>query len=479
MILKFLLKVLKKFFGIVLLILVVILLNYSFFTTEAGYVYHFQNLLTGKIEVYDEPGIHFRVPFSFIVTRYAQAWTVTFGSSYGGLQVRQKGAITLRFVDTYTAKIPATFRYKLPRNKDKIKMIHREFRDFKELTDSLLIQTSRDVMVNTATQYTGEEFFLGGFNEFKAALNDQLRNGIYKTERKQIEIEQVSLAPIGLDQEDSTQLQKTKRLIWKTVPVVASNGKMVRLDNPLDTYDIEVVQIAFGEPVPEALLNNLLADKKRLVAERIKAIQEQETAIELAKTVQLNMAIERTEAKQKAFKQKELAVIAKQLEVEVAKKQKDKEVIDYQKAKELAEIDKAKELAIALAERDIEKVLQDKKLIVAQAKLDIQKANSEAAKFEAKAIREKGIAEADVLDAKYKALKPEIYLAEIKRDIANIIYPNLKGIQVTMPRNIVNLGVQGDNFKTNLDVLSSFAAIGVMEGLEKKALENEPTANSE
>jgi hypothetical protein len=46
-------------------------------------------------------------------------------------------------------------------------------------------------------------------------------------------------------------------------------------------------------------------------------------------------------------------------------------------------------------------------------------------------------------------------------------------IQVTMPRNIVNLGEQADKLQTNLDVLSSFATIGVMEGLEKKALEGE------
>ncbi len=473
MILKYLLNLMKKFFGIVFLIIAFILLKYSVFLTEAGYIYHYQDMLTGKIEVYDEPGIHFRIPFSFRVTRYAQVWTVNFGSPYGGLQIRQKGAITLRFADTYTAKNPATFRYKLPRNKEKIKMIHRDFREFQELIDSLLIKTARDVVVNTATQYTGEEFFLGGFNEFKTALDDQLRNGIYKTERKQVEIEQMTLAPIGLDQEESTQLHKAKTLIWKTVPIIGSDGKVVRLENPLDAYGIEVVYIALGEPVPETQLEELLSDKKRLVAERIKTVQEQETAKELAKTVQLRAEIDRTKAKQEALKVKEMAVIAKQREVEVAEKQKEKEIIDYEKIKALAVIDKEKELAIAQAEFNIEKVKKEKELMMAQAELDIQKAEFEAAQFEAKAIREMGIANADVLEAKYKALVPDIYLAEIQRDIANIIYPNLKGIQVTMPRNIVNLGDQANKLQTNLDVLSSFATIGVMEGLERKALEAE------
>jgi multidrug resistance efflux pump len=189
------------------------------------------------------------------------------------------------------------------------------------------------------------------------------------------------------------------------------------------------------------------------VADRIKAVQEQETTKEQAKTAQLQADIERTKAKQEALKQKELAVIAKQREVEVAQKQAEKEVIEFNKVKELAAIEKAKELEMAQAEREI------------------QKANFEASQFEAKAIREKGLAQAEVLKAKYQALIPDIYLAEIQRDIAGVLYPNLKGIEVTMPHNIVNLGEQANKMQTNLDVLSSFAVIGVMQGLEKKAQE--------
>ena len=61
--------------------------------------------------------------------------------------------------------------------------------------------------------------------------------------------------------------------------------------------------------------------------------------------------------------------------------------------------------------------------------------------------------------------------------IAAIIYPNLRGIQVTMPHNVINLGGKTDKLPTNLDVLSSFATIGVMEGLERKALGNKAGGN--
>jgi len=442
----------KKLAVTTLIVLVLLVfISSAHFQTEAGYTYYYQNTLTGKIDVYTEPGIHFKVPWFSRVTSYKQVTTVVFGKDDSLRATRFGSAIEVRFADTYTGTIPATFRYKLPLNPQKIAMIHREFRTFENLVDALLIKTSRDVVVNTATQYTGEEFFQGGFNQFKAALTDQLRNGIYETERQQVEIEQMALAPIGLEQEKSTQLRKAKTLVWKTVPVRGADGKVKRLENPLDNYGIEVTQITLGGPSPEKQLEKLLTDKKRLVADRIKAVQEQETAKEQAKTAQLLAEIERTKARQAALKRKEQVVIAKQTEVEEAQKQAEKEIIEHQKLKELAAIEKEKELAIAQAGREI------------------QKANFEAAQFEAKAIREKGVAEAYVLKAMYEARIPEIYLAEIQKEIAAIIYPNLKGIRVTMPHNIVNLGENGDKLQTNLDVLSSFATIGVMQKLEEKA----------
>ncbi|MCK5523713.1 MAG: hypothetical protein KAI83_11330 [Thiomargarita sp.] len=507
-------------YGVFLMILLVIafLLHSSVFKTESGYIYHSQDMIMRKIDVYDKPGFHFKIPFSYQVTRYVKAWTVSFGIAYDGQQIRSKEAIQVRFADTYTAGIPATFRFKLPANKENIKMIHQEFRSFGDLIDSLLIKTARDVVVNTATQYTGEEFYLGGFNEFKAALADQLRNGIYKTVRKRIlEDEQPGSTLVR-----QKELQKTKTWVWKTIPVLDEKGNRIRLDNPLNPYGIEVTQITLGEPKAEPQLGTLLAEKKRLVAERIKAVQAQETSKEQAITAQLEIEVERARESQLKMKEKELALIDKQREVEEAQKQAEKEIVEYKKTKSLAAIDKAKELAIQIEEEKIklakkaeelaivkanEKIQlaekakelavveaemkiqlakkvselavveaetkvnlakKAKELAVAEKNKDIQKANFESAQFEAKAIEEKGVAEANVLKAKYDALKPDIYLAEIQRDIAHVVYPNLKDMKLTMPHNIVNLGNDRNNsLQTNLDVLSNFATISVMEWLEK------------
>jgi regulator of protease activity HflC (stomatin/prohibitin superfamily) len=355
----------KKLAIIAIIVIVVaacfLFLSAVHFQTEEGYAYYYQNTLTGTTNIYTEPEVHFRIPWFSRVTPYKQVITVAFGSTDASSRhmTQTEKAIEVRFADTYTGTIPATFRYKLPLDKKKIATIHREFRSFDNLVYALLIKTSREVVVNTATQYTGEEFFQSGLNQFKVALIDQLRNGIYKTERKQVKIEQMDLTPICLAQEDSTQSHKPKMLVWKTVPVKAKGGKKVRLNNsldgnPLKVYGIELTQVTIGTPVPEPELDKLLVNKKRFVAavlEQKTAKMQQETAQFWAEQKCFEEALKQYTDKAEPLIQKvkkltaipsqykddneilklkveELAAIAKQYENEIAEMQKDKEVIE-------------------------------------------------------------------------------------------------------------------------------------------------------
>merc|ERR1712146_690584 len=158
------------------------------------------------------------------------------------------------------------------------------------------------------------------------------------------------------------KLVKAKQLVWKTVPVLDENGHL-RGENPLAQYGIEVTQVLIGDPRPEENLDRLLMDKKRLVAERIKTVQDQETSKAQARTEQLKKEIQRTKEVQDAQRQKELVVIANQREVEVAKQVAERETIEQKKM------------------QDIAVIVKDKELAVAQAELNIQKANAQASKY--------------------------------------------------------------------------------------------------
>jgi uncharacterized membrane protein YqiK len=247
-------------------------------------------------------------------------------------------------------------------------------------------------------------------------------------------------------------------MVWKTVNVLDGKGLPIRTETPLEQYGITVTQVTVGDPTPENLLSKLLVDKKKLVGARIKAVQEQETAKEQSKTEQLKKEIVRTKAVQDAQREKELSIIKQQRDVEVAKQIAEKEKVEQTKLKELAVIDKTKELEIA------------------QANMAIYKADSEAALYEAKAIRAKGEAEAAVTAAKYKALgaNKEIYLAEVRRDTAKLLYENLQGFKVEMPRNYIGggggSGAGGAGSMTsNLDVITGLAALGMMDSAGRKA----------
>merc|ERR1719267_502626 len=383
----------------------------SVLMTDAGVTYVVQNQITGTLDVYTEPGLYRRVPFFSSVTPYRHVIT----SNFDG-----RDAVTARFADTYVGHIPVTFPFKLPANPDGIRKMHKEFRSEGNLVQSLLMRNAANVTVITATQYTGEEFFQGGLNQFKTQLADQLQNGIYLTERKQVEVEQTDLAPVGSDMDDNAggreKLIKAKQLVWKTVPLYDEKGHMQRSENPLAQYGIDVTQVLIGDPRPEENLNRLLMDKKRLVAERIKTVQEQETSKAQARTEQLKKEIERTKAVQDAQREKELVVISSQREVEVAKQIAERETIEQRKLQDLAVIQKDKELAIARAE------------------LDIQKANAHAAQHAAQ-----GRADAEVLAAMYKAKaqNKDIFLAETQRDMAQTLYSNLKDVKVEMPQNVI------------------------------------------
>jgi hypothetical protein len=451
--------ILKLGAGAIVVLFGIITFFGGFYSIPGGTTAVIQNTLTGSIDIARGPKFGLKMPFFSNVETFIDVSTVTFGESTDQ-NTRNLNPVKVSFADTYKADIPISFRFRLPTDDKAMVKLFTDYRRADNMVDNLFVKNAVNVTTVTATQFTGEEFFQGGQNAYKERLEDQMKLGIYQTERRQVEIEGIGLAPVSVDNNQGGTLQTEKQLVWKTVPVVDKNNNPIRQSNPFQAYGIEVTQIAFtSTPVPEEQLDKLLTDKKILVAQRIRTIQEQETAKAEADTEQLKKEIERTKAVQDANRQKELAVIAESQKVEVAKQQAAQETVIAEKQKSLAVIDKQKELEVA------------------SANLDIQRANAASAIEQAKATRETGLAEAAVLDAKYKALgaNKEIYLAEVQRDVNLSMYSNLANFKVQMPTNMVTTaaGAGGSGLSTNLDIISAFSALGAMD-LLKGANDNAP-----
>lgn len=430
---------------------IVIIAN-SFFTTSEGFQYFVQNKLTGSTDVYSEPGVHMQMPFFTKVTEYKRVATIDATEAEGNY-TRDLQPINVTFADTYTASVPATFRYRLPTDEENFRKLHSEFRSFSNLVDALLIANSKNVAVVTATQYTGEEFIQGGINAYKAQMEDQLQNGLYVTKRQQVEITDSAYAPVSSTNSNPDLVQEKQRLVWKNViQYNNATGQPKRLVNPLSEYGIQVSQVTIGRPIPDSKLDGLLEKKRVLVAEKISAEQEIETNRTKAEAAKQEREIAKQKEIQDAQKEKELAIIAQQKEVEVERQIALKELVRQNKEKDVSVVQKEKELEIASSNRAI------------------QEANAIAAKYEAQAILEKGLAEAQVEEAKLlaKQAAKDIYLAEVQRDIAKVLYPNLKDVEIKMPQFYMTGGKEGDGPAPNsLDVYTTLGAKSLLDNITK------------
>lgn len=418
-----------------------VLVTSTWFTTSEGYLYYVQNKLTGNTAVYSDPGIHLKMPLFTNIYEYHLVATIDATDEQGSF-TRDLPPISVGFADTYTGSIPATFRFRLPIDEQNFRKLHEDFRSYSNLVDTLLVNNSKNVAVVTATQYTGEEFIQGGVNAYKAQMEDQLRNGLYVTERRSVEVQDTGYAPVSSTNSDAQLVEEQTRIVIKNVIVIDPNtGQPKRLENPLAQYGIQVSQVTIGKPIPDSQLDNLLNDKRRSVGEKITANQEIDTNRVKAEAAKQEREIEKQKAIQDAQREKELAIIAQQQEVEVERQRALKEIVQQNKQKDVAVIEKQKELEIAQANRGI------------------QKANAEAAEFEAQAILKKGLAEAEVEQAKLQAKQQasNIYMAEIQRDIAEVMYPALKDVVIDMP-DYYSGGVSSD-LPTSLEVFTTLGAI--------------------
>jgi hypothetical protein len=311
-----------------------------------------------------------------------------------------------------------------------------------------LVPNSTNVAVVTATQYTGEEFIQGGVNKFKQDLEDQLRNGLYLTERQQVELDDVTFEGVSSDNSDASKLIEKKRLVWKNVVIMnPETGMPMRISNPLSEYGITISQVLIpAKPQPDAKLDLLLDGKRDRVGQKITALQEIETNQAKAQAATQEREIEKQKAIQNAQRTKELAIIAEQQRVEVERQNAIRELVQKNKEKDVAVVQKRKELEVAQANREI------------------QEANAIAAKFEAAAIKEKGLAEAEVDKAKLAAKQSaaDIYLAELHRDIANVMYPSLKDVTIQMPQMYVTGAGDGGRMNT-LDLFATLATQDLMK----------------
>jgi len=321
-------------------------------TNYAGFIKVKQAAITGELTVYTEPGMFWQL-FGDI-TEYKIEDTLWFSKhrDEGGIVDE---SIPVRFNDGAEGRISGSVRFTLPLDSDHIIKIHKRFRGFDNLKFQLIKQVVQEAVILTAALMSAEESYTTKRAAFSELAWDQVLNGIYLTEREEIE-------KIDPKTGEKTVISRVKIKRDK-------NGNPVRKANPLKKFNIKLSAFVIKDIDYEEGVRKLIAAKRQYLMETVaarakaeKAVQERLTAEEEGKKNVMIAKYEKEVEKQKAVieaqKEKEVALIQAQKEKEVAKLRKEAAELEKERLMLLGEGEAARRRKIMMADGALDKRLK-------------------------------------------------------------------------------------------------------------------------
>lgn len=378
-------------------------INSSIYSVNVGEQVRVQNSMSSTYEWVSNQGMHLKAPFVTSLERYTDVTTVAITDDEDILDTAgvTREPMDVTFIDNYGGKLELVFQLKLPTDSTKMELIHQDRKSMRNLRGSTFQTFAKDMTTLTVDQFRAQDFMQGGKGQFKQRLVDQSDRGMLVTKRERIPLE-MQVADQTLDANSRTGAKTQQQFIDQVVIQTDSEGNALRRPHNLTKYGIEVVQVDLGEFHPNPDLIGYIKKIKDREKARGDVVADQGLERDKAVTEQLKGERERITAKNKLNITKDKAIIEQQQLTAVIKEQ-GKQAI-----------------ATKLKEQDI-----------ATANLKIEKANYEASVYEAKAIKEKGFAQAAVKKADYNAIDKEVLALEVDRAKSLALY-NTK-MHVTMP----------------------------------------------
>ena len=332
--------------GIILAILV-ICSSMIFETNTFGNYQVKQAAGTGNITVRNDAGLYLQMFGS--ITTYPVSEDIDF----------EDNNLKVRFNDGSIAGVKGTVKFKLPTNPEQQKELHRDYANYQNVARDLIVRNVAEALANTATYMVAEDSYAAGRAEFSDMAMQQLKEGIFKTSTKTVEV---------VDTDGTKFKKKEIRVVYD------ENGNpVIQKKSLLKHYGIEILQFVVNDFEYDDKINELIARKKD--AEQNKVV-----------------------AQANAEKAKQDAITAEeQGKARIAEAKANAEV---QKATEVTEAEKRSEIARIKAEQEKE----------------VARLASEQAKFEAEKIKAQGEAEAYAAKKKVEAGLTPLEKANIEKE---------------------------------------------------------------
>lgn len=346
------------------------LFNQVFFYNEAGHMAHVRTIF-GEEKVVEDVGY---------ATKWfgrSTVWKRTIGVQ-SALQVDTQddgsrhpsvtqGTLPIVFLGNVDAKAEFSTQFRLPTG-DAFLTIAQEYRTPENFMQRALLPAVKETLQATASLMSADDYYAGDRNQFGAEFENQLRNGLYLTKRKEVRVQrdsspaQTAILQAGTEQGQYGDNHSTRFVIEK---LRDESGQEIRKPQQFRLFGVDVVdaRVTHIDPNPQyqermvrvqqALAELAVARQNRLKEEEEKQLVSARGAkdVEAKRQESLRQQIERTT---EAETEKQLTLInaeREQRRAEIEKKTaellRDKARITAEATRITAEADAhAREVAI-------------------------------------------------------------------------------------------------------------------------------------
>ena len=428
-------------------IITVIILFNSYGYNDGGVTTRIQEPLIGHTWIKEE-GYYGKIPFFSKTREFNKNGTIA--STDNSALIEASGIhvtpTVAQFADSYEMRFEWSMRYELPTSDEALEFMYQKLKSQGNMLANTLMPFGQTMFTDSVNQMLGGDFAQGGKNALRTLVDNQTQYGMYQTK---VERKKVSRGT-GEGSNNVLGGASTDLEITKVVYLEDGSGKKIRTPLSISQYGIKIVPNSFQivENDPVGRLVQYIETKQNNQRLQIEQDEKQKILAKQAQTSQLEGEKRLVERTNELNIKKQEAIIVMQQQVEQAKLQAEKETVEREKVAALAIIDKDRELQIASANEGI------------------QKANYNAAKYEAQATLELGLAEARVAKEKLAAKQSnkEIYLAELALEEAKAIAEVLPHVNITSPQVVMSSGGSGGNAVS--DLLSTKLVQDVVKGVK-------------
>lgn len=323
--------------------------NSVFFYAEPGFKYHVRTIF-GEEKMVDTVGY---APHWFgRINAWKNAMSVQaahglsddlraeFDSSQMSANLGQQSLV---FLDQVDALVSATSRFELPSDQDSFLRMARQFRTPDNLLRTELVPAFRETLGATASLMGAEEYFSGGRTEFTSEFQNQMENGVYLVERREVieKINRAQRSTANASLETQQEFGDDQQVVFKVEKLLNEQGLPIRKSQNFAKFGITVVSARVTDVQPNQRFRERMQQKQdaataRGIAREQRIQEEEQRLLAIAKG-EREVAQRQAKARVTQIERTTNAETEKQLAITQANKLKEQAEIEQQTAQVLLE----------------------------------------------------------------------------------------------------------------------------------------------